>query len=142
MPGRYKEGKCVEKWGPGPEGPGTVCDRCRKKMKRAERRRTIDQAASHAVLAQTQNALLQHQQNHQAAQQQQQQQGAVPATVTTPADACARESHADAAVWPGGTAGHGARRHDDHCPWKGRQGQDAAAVASPNDPGGRKRVLR
>ncbi|KAI0059291.1 hypothetical protein BV25DRAFT_1136864 [Artomyces pyxidatus] len=27
MPGRYKEGKCVEKWGPGPEGPGTVCDR-------------------------------------------------------------------------------------------------------------------
>jgi hypothetical protein len=27
MPGRYKDGKCVEKWGPGPEGPGTVCDR-------------------------------------------------------------------------------------------------------------------
>ncbi|KAE9404655.1 hypothetical protein BT96DRAFT_412596 [Gymnopus androsaceus JB14] len=27
MPGRYKEGKCVEKWGPGPMGPGTVCDR-------------------------------------------------------------------------------------------------------------------
>ena len=27
QPGRYKEGKCVEKWGPGPEGPGTVCDR-------------------------------------------------------------------------------------------------------------------
>lgn len=27
LPGRYKEGKCVEKWGPGPEGPGTVCDR-------------------------------------------------------------------------------------------------------------------
>lgn len=27
MPGRYKDGKCVEKWGPGPMGPGTVCDR-------------------------------------------------------------------------------------------------------------------
>ena len=27
MPGRYKDGKCVEKWGPGPCGPGTVCDR-------------------------------------------------------------------------------------------------------------------
>ena len=27
VPGRYKDGKCVEKWGPGPEGPGTVCDR-------------------------------------------------------------------------------------------------------------------
>ena len=38
--GRYKEGKCVEKWGPGPEGPGTVCDRCRKKRKRLERRGT------------------------------------------------------------------------------------------------------
>ncbi|KAH6869739.1 hypothetical protein BKA70DRAFT_367210 [Coprinopsis sp. MPI-PUGE-AT-0042] len=25
--GRYKDGKCVEKWGPGPMGPGTVCDR-------------------------------------------------------------------------------------------------------------------
>jgi len=25
--GRYKDGKCVEKWGPGPCGPGTVCDR-------------------------------------------------------------------------------------------------------------------
>ncbi|KAH7099320.1 hypothetical protein BKA62DRAFT_314330 [Auriculariales sp. MPI-PUGE-AT-0066] len=25
--GRYKDGKCVEKWGPGPAGPGTVCDR-------------------------------------------------------------------------------------------------------------------
>ncbi|KAJ8584222.1 hypothetical protein M405DRAFT_827143 [Rhizopogon salebrosus TDB-379] len=42
LPGRYKEGKCVEKWGPGPEGPGTVCDRCRKKMKRVERRGTVD----------------------------------------------------------------------------------------------------
>jgi hypothetical protein len=27
MVGRYKDGKCVEKWGPGPDGPGTVCDR-------------------------------------------------------------------------------------------------------------------
>ena len=25
--GRYKDGKCAEKWGPGPMGPGTVCDR-------------------------------------------------------------------------------------------------------------------
>ncbi|KAF8911740.1 hypothetical protein CPB85DRAFT_1303266 [Mucidula mucida] len=41
QPGRYKEGKCVEKWGPGPLGPGTVCDRCRKKIKRVERRATI-----------------------------------------------------------------------------------------------------
>ncbi|KAI0260970.1 hypothetical protein BC834DRAFT_898329 [Gloeopeniophorella convolvens] len=42
LPGRYKDGKCVEKWGPGPDGPGTVCDRCRKKMKRVERRGTLD----------------------------------------------------------------------------------------------------
>ncbi|KAG8721885.1 Delta(24)-sterol C-methyltransferase [Ceratobasidium sp. 394] len=35
---QHKDGKRVEKWGPGPEGPGTVCDRCRKKMKRVERR--------------------------------------------------------------------------------------------------------
>ncbi|EIW81696.1 hypothetical protein CONPUDRAFT_81471 [Coniophora puteana RWD-64-598 SS2] len=42
LPGRYKDGKCVEKWGPGPEGPGTVCDRCRKKMKRVERRGTLE----------------------------------------------------------------------------------------------------
>ena len=42
LAGRYKDGKCVEKWGPGPEGPGTVCDRCRKKMKRVERRGTIE----------------------------------------------------------------------------------------------------
>ena len=50
MAGRYKDGKCVEKWGPGPEGPGTVCDRCRKKMKRVERRGTIEsqnQSQSH-----------------------------------------------------------------------------------------------
>ena len=26
--GRYKDRRCVEKWGPGPHGPGTVCDRC------------------------------------------------------------------------------------------------------------------
>ena len=48
--GRYKDGKCVEKWGPGPEGPGTVCDRCRKKMKRVERRGTLEsqnQSQSH-----------------------------------------------------------------------------------------------
>ncbi|KAH8823861.1 hypothetical protein DL96DRAFT_240623 [Flagelloscypha sp. PMI_526] len=43
MPGRYKEGKCVEKWGPGPLGPGTVCDRCRKRMRRVERKGTHDQ---------------------------------------------------------------------------------------------------
>ncbi|KZV63720.1 hypothetical protein PENSPDRAFT_657079 [Peniophora sp. CONT] len=43
--GRYKDGKCVEKWGPGPAGPGTVCDKCRKKIKRVERRGTLDPAA-------------------------------------------------------------------------------------------------
>lgn len=42
QPGRIKDGKCVEKWGPGPLGPGTVCDRCRKKMKRVERRGTLE----------------------------------------------------------------------------------------------------
>ncbi|KII83324.1 hypothetical protein PLICRDRAFT_180581 [Plicaturopsis crispa FD-325 SS-3] len=47
VPGRYKEGKCVEKWGPGPLGPGTVCDRCRKKFKRVERRGTIDGLEGH-----------------------------------------------------------------------------------------------
>ncbi|KAF8333054.1 uncharacterized protein EI90DRAFT_620446 [Cantharellus anzutake] len=36
--GRYKDGKCIEKWGPGPAGPGTVCDRCRKRMKRSQQR--------------------------------------------------------------------------------------------------------
>ncbi|KAH9853229.1 hypothetical protein C2E23DRAFT_691059, partial [Lenzites betulinus] len=50
QPGRYKEGKCVEKWGPGPEGPGTVCDRCRKKMKRVERRGTLDSQSVSAQL--------------------------------------------------------------------------------------------
>ncbi|KAJ7202237.1 hypothetical protein C8J57DRAFT_1410380 [Mycena rebaudengoi] len=49
MAGRYKEGKCVEKWGPGPLGPGTVCDRCRKKMKRVERRGTLEQQLQHAA---------------------------------------------------------------------------------------------
>jgi len=49
QPGRYKDGKCVEKWGPGPAGPGTVCDRCRKKMKRVEKRTTQE-----AMLAQQQ----------------------------------------------------------------------------------------
>jgi len=48
LPGRYKDGKCVEKWGPGPEGPGTVCDRCRKKMKRVERRGTLDPHVLHS----------------------------------------------------------------------------------------------
>ncbi|KAF8325649.1 uncharacterized protein EI90DRAFT_3072374 [Cantharellus anzutake] len=43
-PGRLKDGRSVEKWGPGPEGPGTVCDRCRKKMKRDEKRSTADPA--------------------------------------------------------------------------------------------------
>lgn len=27
LPGRYKDGKCVERWGPSPMGPGIVCDR-------------------------------------------------------------------------------------------------------------------
>lgn len=26
-PGRFKDGRSVEKWGPGPDGPGTVCDK-------------------------------------------------------------------------------------------------------------------
>ncbi|KAG8967833.1 hypothetical protein FRC03_009236 [Tulasnella sp. 419] len=51
QPGRYKDGKCVEKWGPGPEGPGTVCDRCRKKMKRVERRGTLEAANLAAQMA-------------------------------------------------------------------------------------------
>ncbi|KAG5223716.1 L30e protein [Salix suchowensis] len=54
LPGRYKEGKCVEKWGPGPQGPGTVCDRCRKKMKRVERRGTLE---GQQLAAQTANAV-------------------------------------------------------------------------------------
>ncbi|KAF8815492.1 hypothetical protein BYT27DRAFT_7249155 [Phlegmacium glaucopus] len=59
MVGRYKDGKCVEKWGPGPMGPGTVCDRCRKKMKRVERRGTLEnqqqQVASQSVQQQPQH---------------------------------------------------------------------------------------
>ncbi|KIM42560.1 hypothetical protein M413DRAFT_119911 [Hebeloma cylindrosporum] len=58
MVGRYKDGKCVEKWGPGPMGPGTVCDRCRKKMKRVERRGTLENQAQltiHAVQQQQQH---------------------------------------------------------------------------------------
>lgn len=56
LAGRYKDGKCVEKWGPGPEGPGTVCDRCRKKMKRVERRGTIEsQNQSHSHIGQQHN---------------------------------------------------------------------------------------
>lgn len=45
--GRYKEEKCIEKWGPGPLGPGTVCDRCRKKTKRIERSNTVASPNSH-----------------------------------------------------------------------------------------------
>ena len=26
LPGRYKDGQCIEKWGPGPESPGTICN--------------------------------------------------------------------------------------------------------------------
>ncbi|KIY70666.1 hypothetical protein CYLTODRAFT_487946 [Cylindrobasidium torrendii FP15055 ss-10] len=51
QPGRYKEDKCVEKWGPGPLGPGTVCDRCRKKTKRLERRDSLATPMSHAPSA-------------------------------------------------------------------------------------------
>lgn len=51
QPGRYKDNKCVEKWGPGPKGPGTVCDRCRKKMKREEKRATQDSLANAAAAA-------------------------------------------------------------------------------------------
>ncbi|KAH9900334.1 uncharacterized protein BXZ73DRAFT_85694, partial [Epithele typhae] len=47
---RYEDSKCVEKWGPGPKGPGTVCDRCRKKMKRVERRGTLDSMSLNAHL--------------------------------------------------------------------------------------------
>lgn len=50
QPGRYKDNKCVEKWGPGPQGPGTVCDRCRKKMKRVEKRATQDSAMMTAAV--------------------------------------------------------------------------------------------
>ncbi|KAF5344509.1 hypothetical protein D9756_011355 [Leucocoprinus leucothites] len=65
LPGRYKDGKCVEKWGPGPMGPGTVCDRCRKKMKRVERRGTLEQQLANASTlgrAGSQHVVVQHQQ--------------------------------------------------------------------------------
>lgn len=63
-PGRLRDGKCVEKWGPGPDGKGTVCDkcvpaivnastfhsllslRCRKKKVRLETREKLQAAAS------------------------------------------------------------------------------------------------
>ncbi|KAJ7195682.1 hypothetical protein GGX14DRAFT_674778 [Mycena pura] len=48
LPGCYKEGKCVEKWVP--LGPGAVCDRCRK-MKRVERRGTLEQAHAQQAAA-------------------------------------------------------------------------------------------
>ncbi|EDR01656.1 uncharacterized protein LACBIDRAFT_333064 [Laccaria bicolor S238N-H82] len=54
LPGRYKDNKCVEKWGPGPMGPGTVCDRCRKKMKHVERRGTLETQQQMAVMRQQQ----------------------------------------------------------------------------------------
>jgi len=37
QPGRYVDGKCIEKWGKGPLGRGSVCDRCRKRNKRLEK---------------------------------------------------------------------------------------------------------
>ncbi|TRM58299.1 hypothetical protein BD626DRAFT_573726 [Schizophyllum amplum] len=40
-PGREIDGKCVEKWGPGPKGRGTVCSKCRKKMRAYEKRTKI-----------------------------------------------------------------------------------------------------
>lgn len=46
LPGHLKDGNCVEKWGPGPMGSGTMCDWCRKKMKRIEKRAMIDTATS------------------------------------------------------------------------------------------------
>ncbi|EDR07091.1 uncharacterized protein LACBIDRAFT_298878 [Laccaria bicolor S238N-H82] len=41
FPRRYKDNKCIEKWGPGPMGPRTVCDQC-KQMKRVERQGTLE----------------------------------------------------------------------------------------------------
>ncbi|KAF9445815.1 hypothetical protein P691DRAFT_830213 [Macrolepiota fuliginosa MF-IS2] len=76
LPGRYKDGKCVEKWGPGPMGPGTVCDRCRKKMKRVERRGTLEQQLANAnanTLARTGSHVVVPQQQQQQQQQAQQQ---------------------------------------------------------------------
>ena len=85
--GRYKDGECVEKWGPGPEGPGTVSNkslfvqriisfsvlfvqpvangffvfnrRCRK-MKRVERRGTIESQQQRERYQQVQQALAIH----------------------------------------------------------------------------------
>ncbi|KAH9923404.1 uncharacterized protein BXZ73DRAFT_761, partial [Epithele typhae] len=48
--GRIKDGKCVERWGPGPKGPGTICDRCRKKLKHVERRKTSNSMSLNALL--------------------------------------------------------------------------------------------
>ncbi|KAJ7476439.1 hypothetical protein FB451DRAFT_1173298 [Mycena latifolia] len=48
LPGRYKEGKCVEKWGPGPLGPGTQCDRCRKKRSASSAVPRLSSAGSHS----------------------------------------------------------------------------------------------
>ena len=48
-PGRYKDGRCVEKWGPGPHGSGTVCDRCRKRTKRVEKQIGMKAAADAAA---------------------------------------------------------------------------------------------
>ena len=48
-PGRYKDGRCVERWRPGPHGPGTVCSRCRNKIKRLEKRSQMEAAAAAAA---------------------------------------------------------------------------------------------
>ncbi|KAF7300737.1 hypothetical protein MKEN_01298500 [Mycena kentingensis (nom. inval.)] len=50
-PGRHRDGKCIEKWGPGPHGRGTVCDRCRKRIRRAERHGSIDASSSRELLS-------------------------------------------------------------------------------------------
>ncbi|EDR11400.1 uncharacterized protein LACBIDRAFT_323960 [Laccaria bicolor S238N-H82] len=51
FPRQYKDNKCVEKWGPGLMGPRTVCDQC-KKMKRVERRGTLETQQQMAVMHQ------------------------------------------------------------------------------------------
>ncbi|KIL63522.1 hypothetical protein M378DRAFT_164413 [Amanita muscaria Koide BX008] len=51
--GKYKGGNCVEKWGPGPMGPGTVCDSCRKKIKRLRQRANLDEALQQPQLTQS-----------------------------------------------------------------------------------------
>ncbi|KAF7300746.1 hypothetical protein MKEN_01299700 [Mycena kentingensis (nom. inval.)] len=50
-PGRHRDGKCIEKWGPGPHGRGTVCDRCRKRIRRAERHGSMDASSSRELLS-------------------------------------------------------------------------------------------